>query len=213
MRTRLLRPGFFENEELAALPPHARLLFEGLWLMADRAGRLKDRPPVIRATIFPFEPAVDVELLLTLLHRAGFVQRYRGSKGVKCVQVINFATHQYPHKNEPDTRLPAARKSTERLRKSTERLGAKYGATPVDTDTDTDTDTYKPASPPVDTPVPFKIYAAIAAHVIEHDLTDDLGILTETFKRACAGQGLPYTGELARKAIDAACMARARRHA
>jgi hypothetical protein len=216
MRTRLLRPGFFENEDLAALPPHARLLFEGLWLMADRAGRLKDRPPVIRATLFAFEPDVDVELLLRLLHRRGFVQRYRGSRGVKCVQVLNFAAHQHPHRREPDTTLPAPPQSPGRARKSPGRAQEKPGPSPGDTNTDTDTDTYKSkpaAPPPAHTPVPFKVYAAIAAKVLDDERTDDLGRLTETFKRACVHQALPYTGELTRKAIDAARMARARRHA
>ena len=44
MRTRLLKPGFFMNEELARLPVRARLLFAGLWCLADREGRLEDRP-------------------------------------------------------------------------------------------------------------------------------------------------------------------------
>jgi hypothetical protein len=205
MRTRLLRPGFFENEELAALPPHARLLFEGLWLMADRAGRLKDRPPVIRATLFAFEPDVNVDLLLTMLHRSGFVQRYRGSKGVKCVQVVNFATHQHPHKREPHTTLPAARKSPGRAQE-------KPGLSPVDTNTDTDTNTYKPASPPV----PFRVYAAIAARVLTEtaDLDLDPGTLAEELKRAYAKQLLPYDATIVQKAMDAAQVAaRARRRA
>lgn len=209
MRTRLLRPGFFENEELAALPPHARLLFEGLWLMADRAGRLKDRPPVIRATLFAFEPEIDVELLLTMLQRSGFVQRYRGSKGVKCVQVVNFAAHQHPHRREPDTTLPAPRKSPGRARKSPGRAQEKPGLSPVDTDTDTNT--YKPASPPV----PFNVYAAIAAKVLAQtaDLGLDPGAVAEEVKRACAKQDLPYNATIVQKAMDAAQVARARRRA
>jgi hypothetical protein len=210
MRTRLLRPGFFENEDLAALPPHARLLFAGLWLMADRAGRLKDRPPVIRATIFPFEPSVDVDLLLGVLHRGGFVLRYRGAKRVKCVQVVNFALHQYPHKREPLTTLPAPRKSPGRARKNPGRAEEKPGPSPVDTNTDTNTD--KPASPPVFVP-PFRVYAAIAGHVLREAPSADLSTLAETFKTACARQGLPYSGDLTRKAIDAARVAQARRRA
>jgi hypothetical protein len=209
MRTRLLRPGFFENEELAALPPHARLLFEGLWLMADRAGRLKDRPPVIRATLFAFEPDVNVDLLLTTLHKSGFVRRYRGSKGVRCVQVVNFAAHQHPHTREPDTTLPAPRKSPGRARKSPGRAQEKPGLGPVDTDTDTDTNAYKPASPPV----PFRVYAAIAGQVLQAAPGADLGTIAETFKCACARQGLSYNSDLTRKAIDAAQVARARRRA
>jgi hypothetical protein len=208
MRTRLLRPGFFENEQLAALPPHARLLFEGLWLMADRAGRLKDRPPVIRATLFPFEPSVDVDVLLSLLHRSGFVLRYRGAKGVKCVQVVNFTVHQYPHKNEPLTTLPAARKCTERARKSTERVEEKPGATPVDTNTNTDTNTYKPQVPAVPS---FRVYAALATRVLTETSDLNPGTMAEALKRACATQGLPYSATIVQKAMNAAQVARAKR--
>jgi len=198
MRTRLLRPGFFENEELAALPPHARLLFEGLWLMADRAGRLKDRPPVIRATLFAYEPDVDVNKLLTALARAGFIRRYVGAKRVKCLEVIHFKTHQNPHHREPETTLPEPRKSrgsaSEKPRPS---------RPDTCTDPDTDTNTYKPAA---SRPVPFKVYAAIAGRVLKQ--TEDLGLddgsLAEELKREYAKAQIPYDAGLVAKAIEAA---------
>jgi len=201
MRTRLLRPGFFENEDLAALPPHARLLFAGLWLMADRAGRIKDRPPVIRATLFPFESDVDVEILLQMLHRSGFVLRYRGSAGIKCVQVVNFALHQHPHHREPVTTLPAPRKSRGRAQEKP-RLSR--------VDTDTDTNTYKPAVPPVRN---FNTYKAIAYQAIDEEPTDDLGAIAERFKTICAKQQIPYDSRITQKAIDSARVTRARRQA
>ena len=60
-------------------------------------------------------------------------------------------------------------------------------------------------------PIPFKVYAAIAAQALETSLradkTDDSGNVIELFKQACAQhrpESLPYDGELARKAVDAA---------
>jgi hypothetical protein len=210
MRTRLLRPGFFENEELAALPPHARLLFEGLWLMADRAGRLKDRPPVIRATLFAYEPDVDVNKLLTALARAGFIRRYVGAKRVKCLEVINFKLHQNPHHREPETALPEPRKSrgsaSEKPRPS---------RPDTCTDTDTGPDTYKPAaSRPVHSP-PFKVYAAIAARVLTQtaDLDLDPATLTEELKREFAKAEIPYDATLVGKALEAAQYVLAKRRA
>jgi hypothetical protein len=47
-RTRQIKPGFFKNDELAELPIEARLLFAGLWTIADREGRLEDRPKKIK---------------------------------------------------------------------------------------------------------------------------------------------------------------------
>ena len=51
MRARNLKPGFFQNEYLADLPPLARILFCGLWCSADRNGRLEYRPKKIKAEI------------------------------------------------------------------------------------------------------------------------------------------------------------------
>ena len=44
MRARNIKPGFFKNDALAELDFAGRLLFIGLWGIADRAGRLEDRP-------------------------------------------------------------------------------------------------------------------------------------------------------------------------
>lgn len=46
---RNIKPGFFTNDVLAACDQLARLLFAGLWTVADRAGRLEDRPKRIKA--------------------------------------------------------------------------------------------------------------------------------------------------------------------
>ena len=75
-RIRLLKPGFFHNEILSELEPHARLLFAGLWLLADRDGRLEDRPKRVAIEIFPYEPHLNVDGLLSQLDDAGFIVRY-----------------------------------------------------------------------------------------------------------------------------------------
>lgn len=60
--------------------------------------------------------------------------------------------------------------------------------------------------------IPFKVYAAIATKALNQSLredeTDELGNVTEWFKKFCAGQRLSYDGDIARKAIDAAVFAR-----
>ena len=43
-RARNIKPGFFRNADLVEMPIEARLLFIGLWTLADRSGRLEDRP-------------------------------------------------------------------------------------------------------------------------------------------------------------------------
>ena len=77
-RARSIKPGFFKNETLAELPPHGRLLYAGLWTIADRSGRLEDRPKRIKAEIFPYENQ-NVERLLSDLDKSGFIIRYEAS--------------------------------------------------------------------------------------------------------------------------------------
>lgn len=104
-RTRLIKPSFFLNDTLQGYAPHARLLFIGLWCLADREGRLEDRPERIKAQIFPYE-RVGVDKLLTSLHDGGFIVRYE-SENARYIQVVNFLKHQTPHVKEQASTIPA----------------------------------------------------------------------------------------------------------
>ena len=104
-RTRLLKPGFFANETLAEVHPFGRLLFAGLWTIADRKGRLPDKPKWIKGQLFPFEN-VPVEKLLSELEGLGFIARYE-AEGQRCILIVKFHKHQNPHKNEGPSLLPA----------------------------------------------------------------------------------------------------------
>ena len=59
MRARNLKPGFFKNEELGELLFEERLLFAGLWCLADREGFFENRPKRIAAEIFPFDDKIN----------------------------------------------------------------------------------------------------------------------------------------------------------
>jgi hypothetical protein len=105
MRARNIKPGFFQNEDLAALPPLVRILFAGLWCVADRAGRLEYRPKRIKAAVLPYDE-LDVEDGIRRLCDAGFVRLYAiGS--TEFVEVIEFAKHQHPHHREASSLIPA----------------------------------------------------------------------------------------------------------
>lgn len=105
-RARLLKPGFYKNEFLVQVSPYARLLFAGLWLLADRRGRLEDRPLKIKAELFPFE-AIDIEPLLNELADSSgrFITRYQ-IEGEKFIQIENFHKHQKPHIREAESEIP-----------------------------------------------------------------------------------------------------------
>lgn len=110
-RARNIKPSIMDNEELAELEPVARLLFIYLWMLADREGRLEDRPKRIAAQALPYDRQVDVGAMLEELHKAGFILRYE-AQGVACIQIVAFSKHQTPHVRETDSTLPSASQGT-----------------------------------------------------------------------------------------------------
>lgn len=104
MRARNIKPGFFKNEELAGCSPWARLLAAGLWMLADREGRLEDKPRQIKMEIFPADN-VDCDPLLDELWKAGHIIRYE-CVDKKYIQVVKFLKHQNPHIKEKQSEIP-----------------------------------------------------------------------------------------------------------
>lgn len=104
-RMRTLKPSFFSNDQLAEVHPLGRLLFQGLWCMADREGRLEDRPKRIKAEILPYDTC-NIERLLDDLKARSFILRYEIGED-RFIQVVNFAKHQNPHVKEPPSTIPA----------------------------------------------------------------------------------------------------------
>lgn len=103
-RTRNLKPGFFKNDELAECSPWARLLFAGLWTLADRDGLLEYRPKKIKGELFPFDD-VDVPELVAELHGRKFIVVYEVG-GSSYLWLPTFKEHQRPHPKEPKSVLP-----------------------------------------------------------------------------------------------------------
>ena len=103
-RARNIKPGFFRNADLAELSFEARLLFIGLWTLADREGRMEDRPKQIKMEIFPADN-VDCDALLEQLALIGVVARYE-HEGKRYLQVVNFCKHQNPHRDEKASTIP-----------------------------------------------------------------------------------------------------------
>jgi hypothetical protein len=103
-RARNIKPGFCRNEDLAECSVWARLCFALLPMLADREGRLEDRPKKIKGDLFPFD-SVEVEPLLVELERWQMIARYTVN-GLGLIQILGFRKHQNPHHREPESTLP-----------------------------------------------------------------------------------------------------------
>jgi len=109
MRARLLKPGFFDDEQLSRLPIEAHFLFAGLWCLADREGRLKDIPRRICSQVFPQRNDIDITLVnqwLDSLMTSGQIERYAVNE-CRAIQIVNFLKHQNPHPHEAASIIPA----------------------------------------------------------------------------------------------------------
>jgi len=106
MRARNLKPSIFKNELLAVADPLYTLIFEGLWCLSDREGRLEDRPAKIHFDVNPGRPFEGTQAALAWLAENGFIERYQASSR-KLIQVVNFSKHQNPHCKEGPSTIPA----------------------------------------------------------------------------------------------------------
>src|SRR5262245_2594669 len=107
-RIRQIKPVFFIDDDLAACSRDARFFFVGLWVLADRAGRLEDRPARMKAQIFPYDADItiqEIEGYLDQLNSRHFIVRYVAN-GKRLIQIRSFEKHQHCHIKEPDSELP-----------------------------------------------------------------------------------------------------------
>jgi hypothetical protein len=109
-RIRYLKPDYFKDEDLAELPYWVRHLFQGLWILADRDGRLEDRIKRIKAEISPYKK-LDVEKGLQMLSQlkkygdGAFILRYE-IENCKYIQILKWHKHQKPHHTEKPSVIP-----------------------------------------------------------------------------------------------------------
>jgi len=107
-RSRNIKPALFKNELLGEADPLITILFTGLWCLADREGRLEDRPKRIRAEIFPYREETTsktVEVFLCWLMDNDFITRYANEYG-EYIQIHNWSKHQNPHHKEIASLIP-----------------------------------------------------------------------------------------------------------
>ena len=97
-RARNIKPAFFDNDLLADIEPLGRLLFIGLWTIADYKGDLVYREKRIKAQLLPYDNC-DVKNIMINLDKSGFIRFYSDGDSIY-LNIVNFSKHQNPHKNE-----------------------------------------------------------------------------------------------------------------
>jgi hypothetical protein len=99
-----LKPDFWTDEKVVQLTDAAKLLFQGLWNLADREGRLEDKPVSIGFKVRPWDPTRVPELLAELA-AIGLIVRYQ-AEGIDCILVPRLPIHQRMHPREMASKLP-----------------------------------------------------------------------------------------------------------
>ena len=107
-RMRMISPRFFTDAKLfdaeSASGFPLMLAFAGLWCQADREGRFRWRPRLLRNEICPWDE-VDFGGLLEALGAAGYIVRYDVG-GESYGFIPTFLKHQRPNHREAESQLP-----------------------------------------------------------------------------------------------------------
>lgn len=118
-RQRMVKPDFFESGSLAECTRDARLLFIGLWVMANDKGNLKLEERKLIKQIFPWDE-LDPRLMfvwLAELEDVGCIKVYK-AHGDVCINIPNFLVYQsikHPSKStipEPPESLREGERTT-----------------------------------------------------------------------------------------------------
>lgn len=95
-RIRTIKPSFWEDELIGAMPATTRLTFIGLFSLADDEGRMRSAPAFVRSQVFMYDDkttSAEVETSLLQLHNTGRIRLY--GNGQRYLEIVNFRKHQY----------------------------------------------------------------------------------------------------------------------
>lgn len=100
MRARNIKPGFFDNEVIGSLSMTARILFIGLWCLADKNGIVEYRPQRIKIKLFPYD-SLNLIKFLEEVSQAGLIIIWADKDlGGQFIEIPTFLRHQKPHPKE-----------------------------------------------------------------------------------------------------------------
>ncbi len=94
-RIRTIKPEFWCNEALSALPEATHLLAAALLNYADDCGYFNANPRLVEAACSPLrEPSVRTHESLMSLHAIGYIRLGVGADGKRYGQIVKFTEHQ-----------------------------------------------------------------------------------------------------------------------
>src|SRR5438270_608306 len=94
-RIRTVKPEFFVNEKLSALPPQIHLLAVALLCYSDDEGYFYANPGLVRAHCFPVrEDSGSPTEMLQELSKIGFLELAIGTDGRSLGHIVKFLEHQ-----------------------------------------------------------------------------------------------------------------------
>lgn len=109
-RIRSMKPEYFADEDLASTTSRdARLLYPGLWCLADEHGRVRGNPNFLKGAVFAYDDDLDaaaVDRLVDELIAAGKVVRYRVGNSTY-LYLPRLSTHQRLEPEKVPSRLPS----------------------------------------------------------------------------------------------------------
>lgn len=107
-RIRTIKPeffrheGLFEAERASGLP--LRQAFAGMWVVADREGRFRWQPRILKLDVLPFDE-LDFSAVLDALAKNGFVVRYTVGSDVFGF-IPSWSKHQHVNVREMASQIP-----------------------------------------------------------------------------------------------------------
>jgi hypothetical protein len=108
-RIRTIKPGFFRHEDLYEAERSSgfplRLVFAGLWTVADREGRFEWKPRAIKLDVLPYDD-IDFAAALEALAAHGFIVKYTAG-GRTFAHIPSWGKHQQVNVREAKSEIPA----------------------------------------------------------------------------------------------------------
>ncbi len=94
-RIRTIKPEFWANEDLSALPESTHLLAASLLNYADDFGYFNANPALVKAGCSPIrEPSVSLPESFRSLQTVGYIRLGTGSDGKRYGHIVKFSEHQ-----------------------------------------------------------------------------------------------------------------------